>query len=248
MPWREKWTLIFNTAVRRMQPSRQTPQALWGLVLIGMLAFSGCQKSMPNPFAGTTPTQAIARAQGMMRIGNYKGAYEELTQALSLSPQDPFIHLNLGWLYLFTEEPDKATQELKKVLELEPDLPEASHLRGAIYSRLGQEEDALAAYNQALPALANSPDLQFDRAKSLEALTRYPEALATLEKALAVAEQNKEPTLTRYHFAQCSVYYKMKQLKKAQTACDLAAEETPDPAERQRITDFSENLKLLEIL
>jgi superkiller protein 3 len=66
-----------------------------------------------------------------------KAAYE---QALKIDPRNAQAHLELGRLFVESEQLEEARTELEKALELEPDFFEAAYLLGRLYHREGNEE------------------------------------------------------------------------------------------------------------
>lgn len=219
----------------------------WFLWVFSLFLFSSCSNlDTDGPSATSVGGSHLQQAEQLIKKGNFQSAYLHLTQALASAPRDPDIHLNLGWLYLYTDEPEKARDELKKVLAMAPDSPKGEHLKGAIYSYLQQDEDAIQSYNQALKAENLSPQLHYDMANSLTRLNENHEALIEYKTALKLLPKADNPS--QYQFAVCSTYYKLKNLQQAEAYCKQAAENATEPSEKERITDFIENLKLLQSL
>jgi Flp pilus assembly protein TadD len=214
------------------------------VLLFSLILFSSCKQIWSaDPQDTTSP---VERAERLIQLGDYQGAFLHLNQALSTKPDDPGIHVNLGWVYLYTDEPDKATEELTKAFALQPKSPKALHLKGAILSYLDQDEDARQNYQEALKADDQNPQLHFHLADSFNKLNQSKQALAEYEKALKLAPKGESPA--SYLFAICSTHYRLKDLTKAEGYCKQAASLATDPDEKQRITDFVENLKLLQSL
>lgn len=90
---------------------------------------------------------------GLQKRNEAKVAYE---QALKIDPQNAQAHLELGRLFVESEQFDDARTELEKALELEPDFFEAAYLLGRLYHREGNEEKSrkyIAQFSETKKAL-----------------------------------------------------------------------------------------------
>ena len=97
---------------------------------------------------------------------------------------DPGIDLTLARLYLNAGKPEEAARVLRRLLNDEPDLPEASVLLARAETALGQPERAAAA----LEAVAGgNPRLLASLAELYERQQRWPEAATTYERLSALA-------------------------------------------------------------
>ena len=97
---------------------------------------------------------------------------------------DPGIDLTLARLYLNASRPEDAARVLRRLLNDEPDLPEASVLLARAETALGQPERAAAA----LEAVASgNPRLLASLAELYERQQRWPDAAATYERLSALA-------------------------------------------------------------
>ena len=62
------------------------------------------------------------------KMGNLESAERLLLLARKIAPNSPVTHFNLALLYLNTNRPSEATQELQEVLKIEPDFQQAKDL------------------------------------------------------------------------------------------------------------------------
>lgn len=226
------------------------------LAIVFLLMLGGCaQQAEPD----RTAQGHLSKAQALIRQGDFDAAYHHLNRAMALSPSDPAVRLNLGWLYLYTGSPEKARSELVIVKKAWPDSPATHYLAGALYARLDQHADALEQYRKAMAMgetvtgyFEQGPtayvDIYFDTAQSLIALNEYDKAVAMLEKGLALAPQGDAGMRTNFLFAICNAYYRQKDLDKAFSYCSQAVDMSPDPEEKDRINSFLNNLKLVQML
>jgi Flp pilus assembly protein TadD len=86
-------------------------------------------------------------------LGKLDEAVEQYTKAVKLAPNDGDIRSNLAAAYVqkYQANGDKdqlnqALQEYKKAVELKPDLAEAHFGLGVVYALLGQNQDAIQAF------------------------------------------------------------------------------------------------------
>ncbi|MGE0201099.1 MAG: tetratricopeptide repeat protein [Candidatus Melainabacteria bacterium] len=220
------------------------------------MALPGCARHSEAPPSGAgaviSVQQHLDMAKKLIKQGNYDEAYIHLSNALQMSPYDPTVYQNLGWMYLYNDEPDRVKAELDKLKKLAPDDPETHYLAGALLARLEQHEDALEEYEAARKAMPDNaesaPHLAFDTATSQSALNRHEEALKTLQTGLKRVPEKDASQQTNFWYAICSEQYKLKQFRAALESCSKAMAVSPSDEEKQRIQDLIENLKLLEII
>ena len=76
-------------------------------------------------------------------------ALPELKRARGQDPLNPVFSAWLGWRYLWTEQWDKALDEARKAIELNPDFPIGHYVMGGAYTEQGRFEEAVAAHQKA---------------------------------------------------------------------------------------------------
>lgn len=203
-------------------------------------------------------TAELERAKKLIAQGNYTEAFMQLNQALAEAPRDPNVHLNLGWLYLYTEDPTHAEAEWKKAQELAPDMAEVFHLKGSLLAYQGQQlqekepEEARKLYKESLKSLKESLQRDdknyqtyFDTAATFTALNRNEQALETLDKGFEYIPKKDLETQVNFQIASCSANAQLQRYDEAIADCRQAEEFTTSPASKQRIEDMIENMKLL---
>jgi tetratricopeptide (TPR) repeat protein len=225
---------------------------LASLAVILLTTASGCNRP-----GNDTDTQ-LEKAKKLIEQGNYEEAFMQLNHILAEAPQDPKVHLNLGWLYLYTDDPEHANTEWEKANKLAPDLAEVYHLKGALLSYQAQHEQesnpqaskedyegAVDLYNAALQKDPNNHQLYFDKANNLSALERNQEALDTLNKGFDHIPKKDLETQVNFQIATCAAEAKLQMYQDAIDDCRQAEEFTTSPTSRQRIEDMIENMKLM---
>jgi tetratricopeptide (TPR) repeat protein len=224
-----------------------------GLAVVLIVLLPGCGQGANG---GNSANAQLERAKKLIENGNYEQAFMELNQALATAPLDPNVHLNLGWLYLYTDEPEHADQELKKAEELSPDMAEAYHLRGSLLSYHAQkepdpaksrqfQEDAMQNYRKSLERNDKSYQAYFDLATSQAAIGKYEEALETLDKGFEHIPANDLETQVNFQMSSCADNAALGLYEEAVADCKQALEFTNNPASRDRISEMIENMRLM---
>ncbi len=214
-------------------------------------SLTGCQNNATHG-----ESAQLRKAKQLIEQGNFEEAFVELNQALDQAPRDPNLHINLGWLYLYTNDLDNAAKELTQAETLGPDLAETYHLRGAILGYQAQhasqpqesrqlQEEAVQNFQQALKRDGKNHQTYFDLATSLSALGRQEDALATLDKGFQYIPDKDLETQVNFQIATCAAEAQLQRYDEAIEDCHQALEFTTNPASRERITDMIENMKLM---
>jgi tetratricopeptide (TPR) repeat protein len=81
-----------------------------------------------------------------VRLGQFGTAKEILEKAARLPIADPLIHLDLGIVYMETDDQNGAVRELKKAVEVEPDNVNAHFRLAKIYLSMGKKDEAKAEF------------------------------------------------------------------------------------------------------
>ena len=198
----------------------------------------------------------LAKAKKLIADGNFNEAFLQLNRALADAPRDPQVHLNLGWLYLYTDDPVNAERELGTAANLAPDLADTYKLRGDLFSYKGQHEHnlveaqhqqlaAVDSFQQALQRDPKNYQTYFDMAGSLAAMNRFEDAIAQLDQGFDYIPKQDLETQVNFQIATCSAEAKLKRYDEAIADCKQAYEFTNSPVSKERIEGMIENMKLL---
>ncbi len=202
------------------------------------LGWGGCQ-AQREP----SRKEMLMQAEKDLQRGNYHRALTTLSRLMKDDPHNAQLHLDMAWVYLYTNQTEKAIQEVQRVQEQEPQNKGIYHIRGAIYQALGEHVDALDDYNTALKYDINNPDLHGRVAEVFMALNEPEAALREYDVALRL-----QPEAGKYEFGRCMAYRRLQQNDKAIAACENALQLTPAEAEKAQIQEVIENMKLLDAL
>ena len=121
----------------------------------------------------------------LLAAGRFEEAADAYRSLIERSPDDPALHLNLGYALEHLDRLDEALASLDRALELKPNLALAHYNRGVVLERLGDRERAIAAFR----AAAQNDDTLSSARTALQRLTGSPLVYAptTEEQARASA-------------------------------------------------------------
>jgi tetratricopeptide (TPR) repeat protein len=82
------------------------------------------------------------------QLGRHADALSLLDRALAISPDDPTLCCNRGWMYHLAGRDSDALVDLDRALSIDPGYAKALQNRAAIYTALGDRSRALADYRR----------------------------------------------------------------------------------------------------
>lgn len=217
-----------------------------------LFAVSGCART------DTASRPELEKARRLIARGDYTAAFMQLNRTLAETPRDPDVHLNLGWLYLYTDDFRRAREEWMKARSLDSNRAELYHLRGAMLSAQARkmedanpsrarqyQEEAVLNFEEALRRDAKNHQTYFDLASSLLILNRSRDALDVLDRGFEYIPRQDLETQVDFQIASCSAHARLRMYDEAIADCRQAREFTLNPAQRQHVDDMIENMKLM---
>lgn len=82
------------------------------------------------------------RALSRQQLKQREPAIADLTRAIKICPDHPFLHLSLGKLYASSRRTKDASIEIDRALALNPNVPEALFAKASLLERLGKRKES----------------------------------------------------------------------------------------------------------
>ena len=120
------------------------------------------------------------------QCGRYPQAVAFISRSISVSPQAPILHNNLGLALHALRRSAEAIRSYDAALSLKPDFAEALNTRGISLQDLGRLDEALACHERSLSIRPHFLEAHRNRGLVLMRLNRLDEALAAYDSALSV--------------------------------------------------------------
>lgn len=116
------------------------------------------------------------------RMGDQRGALELYRVAVQLDPEDSMSWNNLGSVLDRMGQREEALRHIARARELDPENPEAAYNLGALLVTAGKPAEGLPHLEAALALRPGFVQAAIFRARALEALRRWPAALAVYQE------------------------------------------------------------------
>ncbi|HEY0899906.1 MAG: YaiO family outer membrane beta-barrel protein [Daejeonella sp.] len=121
---------------------------------------------------------------------NYPRAISLAKQALVKSPDYTDIRVFLGRLYTWSDQPDSARAEFRKIIQSKPDFEDAYLAYGSLEYWNKRPDTALVLTNKGLSINPRSEDLLLLKSRILKDLNQFAESNETLNELLAINPKN----------------------------------------------------------
>jgi type IV pilus biogenesis/stability protein PilW len=124
--------------------------ALVGVLLLGILSFTGCASSGDEEVRRLRARSVYE--QGLRSLADHQVSQglSSLKEAVQLDPGDASFRNALGFVYLEIGKPADAEAEFRKAVELDPTYGEAVHNLGLSLAEQGRYEQAIVQYQKAI--------------------------------------------------------------------------------------------------
>ncbi|MGC2638350.1 MAG: tetratricopeptide repeat protein [Acidobacteriaceae bacterium] len=155
------------------------------------------------------------------------GGESVLTGLVSRYPQVPEFHQSLGSVYYLEARLDKAEEEYRNQLAIDPHNPQALSMLGVILLDRGQAAEAIPLLQLGLDANPKIPYLQRKLGQAYFEEDRLQDAIPHLQQAVAL-----DPQESTAHFLLWKIY--TAQHKPKEAAAELAAFRKIQPAQANR--------------
>jgi tetratricopeptide (TPR) repeat protein len=191
---------------------------------------------------GSSPKATEKFDRALEKLGKKKTdeAIVELNQALEIFPNYFMAALQLGLIYVETEDYQKAIPPLIKAIEVNPKAGPAYLALGISSLNLGRADLALDALQRARPFEEKSFRVHFYLGLTLLELNRLDEAETALKLAYKLGGSQKAASANLYL---ASVYTKRNQNRQAIDALESYLRDSPKAANAGKVKDAITNLK-----
>jgi tetratricopeptide (TPR) repeat protein len=130
----------------------------------------------------------VAMARTAMARGRWQVARELLERALEVSPADPTVQLNLGFVALNEGRMDEAQRLLETAVARQPDSFDGWNALGSVRAQQGDLERAILAWSRAHEINPDSLDIIFNLGVACAQAGRLSQSVGYLETYVARAE------------------------------------------------------------
>lgn len=143
---------------------------------------------------------AICRAN----MGDLEGSKDAFLKCIALEPHNPFVHKDLGLLYLKINMVDWAQDELNQAVELEPDEPEITFAYAVMLNKIGDFKKADEFYSKTVTLDKNNANYLAHWGENLVAQAKMDEGVEKLQAAIKLDPKNYIAlyNLSKIYFAQ----------------------------------------------
>lgn len=129
-------------------------------------------------------------AMNLMIAGKFDEAFEKANRSIETDPLLPIINANLAWFYYLSRQYEKAEEQARLTIEIEPNHFSAHWVLGQTYSLMRRFPEALAAFENAVTSSSNRPFVVADMARTLAESGKKAEARKILKKLEAAAAEH----------------------------------------------------------
>lgn len=202
----------------RMQPGenlerRTTNSLVTGSVALLMVLLAGCISE-----------ERIRKADGYYQEGvaifnsDQQSAYVSFQKALKENPRHRNAHYYVALIYATQEKFAEAEAEIREVIDIDPEYPEAHNFLGQLLVKQNRRTEAIQAFRKAVGSpLYTTPDVAYyQMALALELEGDMQGAKQALEEALKVNPPNVPQALVYLELGR--VHYKLGEDGKAREA------------------------------
>jgi tetratricopeptide (TPR) repeat protein len=155
----------------------------------------------------------------------WPAAITALRQALELSPNNAFTHLNLGTALFENGDPSGALSEFREAVRLSPDLTKAHYGIGIVAESIGHDADALDAFASAVKADPDFAEARLSYGDALRRNGRDSDALPQYEAVIKIS-----PSASPAYFGAAMALVHAKRWMDARDALNRAVAVFPDQA------------------
>jgi len=104
-------------------------------------------------------------------INEYNKALNYFFKALGISPENAWVHLHIGFIYLEKEDYHQAIDHFEKAKKISPRNAQIYYYLGLSYGKIGDEKKAIASFSRVIEIAPNS-NMAENAKKELEKISK----------------------------------------------------------------------------
>jgi tetratricopeptide (TPR) repeat protein len=158
---------------------------LWTTLSFILMALIAVCSGLAQQADNTTIRRYSEEAEQAIKDKNLAAATAALEKLAQLTPDEPEVHANLGFVYYYGGDYENAAKAFKRALQLKPEMPEAKLMLGICYAHTGRFKESISTLE---PAFRQPPNPEVGREIGLQLLHGY-RGLGQNERAGKVAEE-----------------------------------------------------------
>ncbi len=175
------------------------------LLLVLLIALSGCAHKADKLKENSNIHYRLGNEY--YRAGNIADALKEFTKAITLYPEEPSYHLMLGFAYSARELDERAVEQMRKAVELDPMFSEGHIGLASLYMRAGDWDGVIRECGLALENIYyKTPEtayfnmgLAYYKKGDYEASVESLKKAVSMKPGMAVAYYNMGLAFERLH-------------------------------------------------
>lgn len=191
---------------------------------LGLLAVSGCVSEERMKKADGYYQEGVA----VLNSGDQQTAYVSFQKALKENPRHRDSHYYVAFIYANQEKFDQAEAEVREVIRIDPDYPDAYNFLGQVLMKQNRRQEAIGAFRKAVSyPLYSTPDVAYYQlGLALELEGDMQNARQAFEDALKVTPSNVPQAMVYLELGR--VHYKLGEDGKAREALARAVSQDKD--------------------
>jgi tetratricopeptide (TPR) repeat protein len=166
---------------------------------------------------------AEVRGANAMAARQWADAVVALRQAIALSPDNAFTHLNLGTALFETGDAKGALDEFQTAIRLSPGLSKAHYGAGIVLEAAGRDGEAIAAFTKAVDADPASVEARMSLADALRRNGRERESLPHYADVIA-----RSPAVSQAAFGSAMALVRLGRYREARDRLEAATKTYAD--------------------
>jgi tetratricopeptide (TPR) repeat protein len=151
-----------------------------------------------------------SRGMAALEARDWKGAVDNLQQAVALGPANAVTRLNLGTALSLAGDAEAARRELREAVRLDPRLAKAHFGLGVLAQDAGQWAESVERFTTAIDRDAGFVDAHFTLAEALRRTGRAADALGHYRHVLAL-----DPAASQARFGQAMALVRLRRYAEA---------------------------------